>query len=81
VIFLVLYTAIILGNFLIVLTVMTSRCLGSPMYFFFSYLSFMEICYSSTIAPKLISDLLAERKSIYLWGCMTVFLPLLLWRH
>jgi olfactory receptor len=71
VIFLLLYTAIILGNFLIVLTVMISRSLGSPMYFFLSYLSFVEICYSSTTAPKLISDLLAERKSISLWGCIT----------
>ncbi|XP_073911006.1 olfactory receptor 4X2-like [Castor canadensis] len=71
VIFLLLYTAIIVGNFLIVLIVIISRSLGSPMYFFLSYLSFVEICYSSTTAPKLISDLLAERKSISLWGCIT----------
>ncbi|XP_069409664.1 olfactory receptor 4X2-like [Ovis canadensis] len=71
VIFLLLYTAIVLGNFLIVLTVMSSRSLGSPMYFFLSYLSFVEICYASTTAPRLISDLLAERKAIPLWGCMT----------
>uniref|UniRef100_A0A8D2D0M4 Olfactory receptor n=1 Tax=Sciurus vulgaris TaxID=55149 RepID=A0A8D2D0M4_SCIVU len=71
VIFLLLYMAIVLGNFLIVLTVMTSRSLGSPMYFFLSYLSFVEICYSSTTAPKLISDLLVERKTISWWGCMT----------
>uniref|UniRef100_A0A5F9D8E0 Olfactory receptor n=2 Tax=Oryctolagus cuniculus TaxID=9986 RepID=A0A5F9D8E0_RABIT len=71
VIFLLLYTAIVLGNFLIVLTVTTSRSLGFPMYFFLSYLSFVEICYSSTTAPKLISDLLAERKTIPVWGCMT----------
>ncbi|CAI9153556.1 unnamed protein product [Rangifer tarandus platyrhynchus] len=71
VIFLLLYVAIVLGNFLIVLTVMSSRSLGSPMYFFLSYLSFVEICYASTTAPRLISDLLAERKAISLRGCMT----------
>ncbi|XP_014419462.2 LOW QUALITY PROTEIN: olfactory receptor 4X2-like [Camelus ferus] len=71
VIFLLLYTAIVLGNLLIVLTVMTSRSLGSPMYFFLSHLSFVEICYSSTTVPKLISDLLAERKAISFWGCMS----------
>ncbi|XP_037695513.1 olfactory receptor 4X2-like [Choloepus didactylus] len=71
VIFLPLYMAIVVGNFLVVITVMTSRSLGSPMYFFLSYLSFVEICYSSTTAPKLISDLLTDQKSISLWGCLT----------
>nr|XP_023406378.1 olfactory receptor 4X2-like [Loxodonta africana] len=71
VIFSFLYTAIVLENFLIVLTVITSRSLISPMYFFLSYLSFVEICYSSTTAPKLILDLLAERQAISLWDCMT----------
>ncbi|KAF7485900.1 Hypothetical predicted protein [Marmota monax] len=65
--------AIVLGNSLIVLTVLTSRSLGSPMYFFVSYLSFVEICYSSTTVPKLLSDLLAERKTIPLWGCLVQF--------
>ncbi|GAB1286554.1 Olfactory receptor [Apodemus speciosus] len=71
VIFLLLYTAIVLGNLLMVVTVAVSRNLGSPMYFFLSSLSFVEICYSSTTAPKLILDLLAEKKSISVWGCMT----------
>ncbi|EDL79457.1 rCG27176 [Rattus norvegicus] len=71
VIFLLLYMAIMLGNLLMVVTVVASRSLGSPMYFFLGYLSFVEICYSSTTAPKLILDLLAEKKSISVWGCMT----------
>ncbi|GAB1286546.1 Olfactory receptor [Apodemus speciosus] len=71
VIFLLLYMAIVLGNLLMVVTVAVSRNLGSPMYFFLSSLSFVEICYSSTTAPKLILDLIAEKKSISVWGCMT----------
>ncbi|XP_028608301.1 olfactory receptor 4X2-like [Grammomys surdaster] len=71
VIFLFLYMAIVLGNLLMVITVAVSRNLGSPMYFFLSSLSFVEICYSSTTAPKLILDFLVEKKSISVWGCMT----------
>ncbi|XP_005384993.1 PREDICTED: olfactory receptor 4X2-like [Chinchilla lanigera] len=70
VIFLLLYAAIVLGNFLLILAVVSSASLGSPMYFFLSCLSLVEICYSSTTAPKLISDLLADRKSISVGCCM-----------
>ncbi|KAM8814026.1 olfactory receptor 4X2-like [Rhynchonycteris naso] len=69
--FLLLYTAIVLGNCLILLVIVTSRSLASPMYFLLGYLSFVEICYSSRTAPKLISDLLVEKKAISLEGCMT----------
>ncbi|XP_032758117.1 olfactory receptor 4X2-like [Rattus rattus] len=71
VIFLFLYMATVVGNLLMVVTVAASKTLGSPMYFFLSSLSFVEICYSSTTVPKLILDLLAEKKSISVWGCMT----------
>ncbi|GAB1286551.1 Olfactory receptor 142 [Apodemus speciosus] len=41
------------------------------MYFFLSSLSLVEICYSSTIAPKFLTDLLAKIKTISLKGCLT----------
>ncbi|XP_036620437.1 olfactory receptor 4B1-like [Trichosurus vulpecula] len=69
--FLPLYVATMLGNGLIILTVNTSKSLSSPMYFFLSHLSLVEICYSSTVVPKFISGLLAENKTISLNGCMT----------
>ncbi|KAM8971720.1 olfactory receptor 4B1-like [Sarcophilus harrisii] len=71
VVFLPVYMATMLGNSLIILTVNTSKSLSSPMYFFLSHLSLVEICYSSTVVPKFISGLLVENKTISLDGCMT----------
>ncbi|XP_051821604.1 olfactory receptor 4B1-like [Antechinus flavipes] len=71
VVFLPVYMATILGNGLIILTINNSKSLSSPMYFFLSHLSLVEICYSSTIVPKFISGLLVENKTISLDGCMT----------
>ncbi|EPY85210.1 olfactory receptor 4P4-like protein [Camelus ferus] len=41
------------------------------MYFFLNYLSLSDLCYTSTVTPKLITDLLAERKTISYSSCMT----------
>ncbi|XP_037377516.1 olfactory receptor 4B1 [Talpa occidentalis] len=71
VLFLPVYLATVLGNGLIVLTVAISKSLNSPMYFFLSYLSVVEISYSSTVVPKFITDLLAKIKTISLEGCLT----------
>ncbi|XP_077175047.1 olfactory receptor 4S2-like [Paroedura picta] len=70
VLFLFFYSAIILGNLLIIATVKSSPHLNSPMYFFLGYLSFVDICYPSVTAPKLIGDFLVEKKSISFVGCI-----------
>ncbi|KAM5248403.1 olfactory receptor 4B1-like [Ctenodactylus gundi] len=69
--FLPVYLATVVGNGLIVGTVSVSRSLRSPMYFFLGHLSLVEICYSSTVVPKFITDLLATVKTISLKGCLT----------
>jgi olfactory receptor len=58
------------GNLLIVVTVIVSPSLGSPMYFFLSYLSFIDAAYSTAISPKLIMDLLCDEKTISFQVCM-----------
>ncbi|KAM8929737.1 olfactory receptor 4P4-like [Lycaon pictus] len=70
VLFVLCYIAILLGNLLILLTIRGSCLREQPMYFFLSYLSFMDVCFTSTVAPKLITDLLAQQKTISYNGCM-----------
>nr|XP_005910307.1 PREDICTED: olfactory receptor 4B1 [Bos mutus] len=69
-VFLPVYLATVVGNGLIVLMVRVSKSLRSPMYFFLSHLSLVEISYSSTIVPKFITDLLVKIKTISLKGCL-----------
>ncbi|XP_027715020.1 olfactory receptor 4P4-like [Vombatus ursinus] len=70
VIFLFCYMAILMGNFIVIISIICSQLIEQPMYFFLTYLSFMDICYTSTVTPKLISDMLAERKSISYPNCL-----------
>ncbi|XP_005341598.2 olfactory receptor 4S2 [Ictidomys tridecemlineatus] len=70
VVFLFFYTVILLGNLLIMLTVFMGNLLKSPMYFFLNSLSFVDICFSSSTAPKTIGDLLAKNKTISYEGCI-----------
>ncbi|XP_003412278.2 olfactory receptor 4C46-like [Loxodonta africana] len=70
VMFFVIYIIIVVGNVLIVVTITASPLLGSPMYFFLAYLSFIDACYSSVSTPKLITDSLHQRKTILFNECM-----------
>ncbi|XP_046316660.1 olfactory receptor 4K13-like [Marmota monax] len=70
VIFFLVYVAAVVGNLLIVISVIFDKHLHSPMYFFLANLSFFDLCFSSVATPKVIADFLRKRKTISLWGCM-----------
>ncbi|XP_007956410.2 olfactory receptor 4K15-like [Orycteropus afer afer] len=69
--FTLFYLSILLGNFLIVLTVLSEPTLHTPMYFLLSNLSFIDVCLSTFATPKMIADFLMEHKTISFEGCMT----------
>ncbi|KAG8539748.1 hypothetical protein GDO81_020420 [Engystomops pustulosus] len=68
--FVVMYTIILAGNCLLLITVRISPKLHTPMYFFLSNLSFIDICFSSTIVPVILRNTLSTEKSISVEGCM-----------
>lgn len=68
--FTVTYILTLLGNIAIVVTIVFSPRLHTPMYFFLSNLSFIDICHSSVTVPKMLEGLLLERKSISFDSCI-----------
>ncbi|XP_059115384.1 olfactory receptor 4A5-like [Peromyscus eremicus] len=70
VMFLFIYIVTMVGNLLIVGTVIASPSLDSPMYFFLAFLSLMDAVYSTAILPKLLTDLVCEKKTISFTACL-----------
>ena len=65
------YMTTLLGNLLIMVTVTWESRLHTPMYFLLRNLSVLDICFSSITAPKVLADLLSERKTISFSGCVS----------
>ncbi|XP_006874053.1 PREDICTED: olfactory receptor 1361-like [Chrysochloris asiatica] len=71
VLFLCMYLASVLGNLLIILSISTDSRLHTPMYFFLSNLSFVDVCFSSTTVPKMLTNHILGIQSISFSGCIT----------
>ncbi|KAM5300100.1 olfactory receptor 2J3-like [Ctenodactylus gundi] len=67
---LVFYLMTLTGNlFIIVLSHLDPR-LHTPMYFFLSNLSFLDLCYTTSSIPQLLVNLWGPEKTISYSGCM-----------
>ncbi|NXG49036.1 O12D1 protein, partial [Psilopogon haemacephalus] len=70
VLFLLIYLATLLGNSAILALVSLDPHLHSPMYFFLSHLSCLDLCYSSVTVPKILANSLRPQATISYGGCL-----------
>ncbi|XP_036786079.2 olfactory receptor 6M1-like [Manis pentadactyla] len=71
VVLLLTYTLTLTGNTVIISLIWADDRLQTPMYFFLSNLSCLDILYTTSVTPKLLASLLEGRNDISLAGCMT----------
>ncbi|XP_036278737.1 olfactory receptor 7A10-like [Pipistrellus kuhlii] len=69
--FLSMYLITVLGNLLIILAISSDSHLYTPMYFFLSNLSLVDICFTSTTVPKMLCNIQTQSKEITYEGCIT----------
>ncbi|XP_018891598.2 olfactory receptor 5M3 [Gorilla gorilla gorilla] len=70
IIFLVVYIITMVGNIGMMVLIKVSPQLNSPMYFFLSHLSFVDVWFSSNVTPKMLENLLSDKKTISYAGCL-----------
>ncbi|XP_058994853.1 olfactory receptor 5M11-like [Mustela lutreola] len=81
VLFLGVYLTTLLGNLGLILLIRLDSHLHTPMYFFLTNLTFVDLCYTSNATPQMLSNFLSEKKTITFAGCFTqcyIFIALLL---
>ncbi|XP_037703354.1 olfactory receptor 10A2-like [Choloepus didactylus] len=69
VVFLAIYLFTLGGNLIIIFLIWVSPSLHTPMYFFLVNLSFLEMCYTTSVVPQMLVHLLVENKTISVGGC------------
>ncbi|XP_027720562.1 olfactory receptor 2D2-like [Vombatus ursinus] len=69
IIFLLLYLCSVLGNGLIIILICLDSHLHTPMYFFLSILSLLDMGYVTTTMPQMLVHLLSSSKLISFEGC------------
>lgn len=65
----VFYVLTLVGNTAIILLSLMDPRLHTPMYFFLGNLSFLDLCFTTSIVPQLLWNLWGPDKSITYHGC------------
>ncbi|XP_073447377.1 olfactory receptor 5V1-like [Aquarana catesbeiana] len=60
----------VITNLLIFFLVLTDYHLHNPMYYFLANLAFLDMCYSSVTAPRMLFDLVTKSRSISIPACI-----------
>uniref|UniRef100_G3U3E5 G-protein coupled receptors family 1 profile domain-containing protein n=1 Tax=Loxodonta africana TaxID=9785 RepID=G3U3E5_LOXAF len=68
--FLVIYMATVAGNLGMIILIHVNARLHTPMYFFLSHLSFVDLCFSTNVTPKMLEIFLSEKKTISYSACL-----------
>ncbi|KYO17645.1 olfactory receptor 6M1 [Alligator mississippiensis] len=66
-----IYLLTLAGNTVIISIIWLDHRLQTPMYFFLSNLSFLDILFTSVISPKMLVSLLLERKTVSVTACLS----------
>jgi olfactory receptor len=69
--FLALYSLAMAMNGLIIFITWTDSRLNSPMYFFLGHLSFLDVCFITTIIPQMLAHLMIKNHTVSFVSCMT----------
>ncbi|XP_044138619.1 olfactory receptor 5B12-like [Bufo gargarizans] len=71
--FFFVYIVTVIGNIGMIAIVKKTTKFNTPMYFFLSYLSLVDLFYSTVITPRMLSDLISSRRVISFNGCAIQF--------
>ncbi|MBZ3886113.1 Olfactory receptor 1019 [Sciurus carolinensis] len=69
-VFFIVYIITVLGNLGLVVLIIISSHLHTPMYFFLSNLSFLDVCLSSITTPKTLANLLSQLHEVSFLECV-----------
>ncbi|MEJ1278358.1 olfactory receptor family 5 subfamily M member 13 [Cricetulus griseus] len=73
VVFLLIYLITVIGNVTMIFLIRSDTKLHTPMYFFLSHLSFVDLCYATNVTPQMLVNFLSKRKTISFIGCFIQF--------